>query len=112
MPVAAIVTIAAAVLIVVVLAVYLLALARVLRDVNRQLGAVVEAVGTMATSTEPVNEVVESIDRDLGAARHRLEALLIEKVGADRAAELIAAADPPPEADPRRSSPGGDRPES
>ncbi len=94
MPAAAIATIILAVVVVLVLAIALLAIARVLVDVNKQLGAVIGAVGEITARTEPVNDVVGSIDTDLGTARDVLTSLLESKVGADGAAELIASVDP------------------
>jgi len=94
MPAAAVVTILAAVIIIVVLAVFLLAIARVLADVNRQLGTVIGAVGEIAARTKPVEGVVVSINRNLAAAASTLTGLLDSKVGAQGAAELVASVDP------------------
>ena len=100
MPAAAVVTIIAAVVVVLVLAGFLLTIARVLVHVNRQVEAIIAAVGTIATETKPVNPAVRSIDDNLGAARDVLTSLLESKVGADGAAQLVASVDPLAEAPP------------
>jgi ABC-type multidrug transport system fused ATPase/permease subunit len=94
MPAAAVVTIIVAVVVVLVLAGFLLVIARVLGDVNKKLGAVMAAVGTITSQTKPVDSVVRSISGNLASAENDLNALLESKVGADRAAELIASVDP------------------
>jgi len=94
MPAAAVVTIILAVVVVLVLAFFLLATARVLARVNTQLAAVIDAVGTIATRTEPVDSVVRSINSNLATARDVLSSLLVSKVGSDGAADLIASVDP------------------
>jgi len=100
MPAAAVVTIIAAVVVVLVLAGFLLTIARVLVQVNRQVEAIIAAVGTIAAETKPVNPAVRSIDDNLGAARDVLTSLLESKVGADGAAQLVASVDPLAEAPP------------
>lgn len=118
MPAAAVVTIIAVVVVVLVLAGFLLTTARVLVHVNRQLEAVLAAVGTIASTTKAVNPAVRSIDSDLGTARDILASLLESKVGADGAAQLVASVDPLAEApapertrdDPARVRRGDDLP--
>jgi hypothetical protein len=88
------VTIIAAVLIVLALAAYLIAISLVLKDITSKLGVVIGAVGTIASKTEPVEPVVGSINRNLGAAKDLLNGLLVAKVGSQAAAEIIASVDP------------------
>jgi hypothetical protein len=106
MPAAAVVTIIAAVVVVLVLAGFLLTIARVLVQVNRQVEAIIAAVGTIAAETKPVNPAVRSIDDNLGAARDVLSSLLESKVGADGAAELVASVDPLAEPSAERDTRG------
>jgi hypothetical protein len=94
MSAAAAVTIIAAVLIVLALAAYLIAISLVLKDITSKLGVVIGAVGTIAAKTEPVEPVVGSINRNLGAAKDLLNGLLVSKVGAQAAADIIASVDP------------------
>ena len=98
MPAPAIVLIILVVVIVLVLAGFLLTIAKVLLDVNKRLGAVIGAVGTIASRTEPVNPAVQSINSNLGTARDVLTSLLVSKVGANGAAQLVASVDPLAEA--------------
>lgn len=91
---AAIVTIVAAVLVVLTLAVFLIAIARVLVAIDTGLGTVIGAVGEIATRTEPVEYVVDSLNSNLGKASDLLTGLLVSKVGADGATALVASVDP------------------
>lgn len=94
MTAAAIVTIIAVVLVVLVIVGFLIAIARVLVGVNKTLGTVIEAVGAIASKTEPVAYVVDSLTSNLGKASGTLTSLLESKVGAAGAAELVASVDP------------------
>lgn len=94
MTTAAVVTIIAVVLVVLVLAAFLLTIARVLAGVDKTLGAVITAVGTIATKTEPVEDVVDSLNRNLDTASGALTSLLESKVGAEGAATLVRSVDP------------------
>ncbi len=90
----AIVTIIAAVLVVLVLAAFLLTIARVLAGVDTTLAAVITAVGTIAAKTEPVGYVVDSLNSNLATASGALSSLLESKVGAEGAATLVRSVDP------------------
>lgn len=94
MPAPAIATIVLAVVVVLVLAGFLLAIARVLLDVHRKLGPVIEAVGMIASQAKPVDPVVRSITGNLATAQDGLSSLLESKVGVDGAAQLVASVDP------------------
>ncbi len=94
MPAAAVFTIILAVVVILVLAVFLVTIARVLAGVRTSLDGVIAAVGTIGAKTEPVNGVVQSINTNLGGARDTLTSLLERKVGADGATELVASVDP------------------
>jgi len=94
MTTAAIVTIVAVVLVVLVLAAFLLSIARVLAGVDTTLAAVITAVGTIATKTEPVGYVVSSLNSNLETASGALSSLLESKVGAEGAATLVRSVDP------------------
>ncbi|MDQ3631686.1 MAG: hypothetical protein M3417_10550 [Actinomycetota bacterium] len=94
MPLAAEVTILLAVLIVLTLVGFLIAIARVLVGVQKALETVIAAVGTIVTRTEPVAYVVESLNGNLDKASGGLTSLLESKVGAAGAAELVASVDP------------------
>jgi hypothetical protein len=94
MSAAAAVSIFAAVVVVLVLAGFLLAIARVLAGVSKQLDVVIGAVGEIAARTAPVTGVVDSINNNLSASADLLTGLLVSKVGAEGAANLIASVDP------------------
>lgn len=98
MPAAGMVTIALAVVVILVLAGFLLQVARVLVDVHRKLGTVIDAVATIASQAKPVEPVVRSIDENLATGREVLGSLLESKLGADGAAQLVASVDPLAEA--------------
>ena len=102
MPAAGYVTVALAVVVVLVLAAFLLGIARVLIDVNKRLDNVIGAVGSIASATEPVDGVVRSINGNLATARDVLNGLLESKVGANGAAELVASVDPMVESPPKQ----------
>lgn len=77
----AVIAIAAAVLVILVLGGFLLVVGRVLAELNRQLRAVIEAVGTMSAETEPVESAVESINRDLESVQGLLSSLAEREPG-------------------------------
>ncbi len=112
MPASAIVTIVVAVGVVLLLFGFMLVVAKVLADVNKQLAAVTAAVGAIAEKTAPVDSAVRAIDEDFGAAREALTALLERKAGPERAERLIASVDPldaaPAREDPLASTGSGD----
>lgn len=107
---AAVVTIIAAVLAVAAIAVYLISVAVVLRQINSRLDGVIGAVGKIIDATRPVGPVVASISTDLGAAQGVLEHLLERKGVAvapaaapartEQARELSSAEAPPEAAEP------------
>ena len=94
MPLAAEVTILIAVVVVLTLVAFLVAIARVLVGVQRAHGTVIAAVGTIVSKTEPVAEVVASLNGHLDRASGGLTDLLESKLGASAAAELVASVDP------------------
>ena len=71
----AVIAVAAAVVVILVLGGFLFMAGRVLAELNRQLGAVIAAVGTVAAETEPVDAAVESINRDVGSVQALLSTL-------------------------------------
>jgi hypothetical protein len=91
---AAIVTIIAAVLIIAALVVYLVAVILELRKITAGLDAVSSAVVEIVAKSEPVNGVVEAINKDLSAGTELLEGLLLKKAGPDDAAGLIESVYP------------------
>jgi hypothetical protein len=82
---AAIVTIIAAVLIIAALVVYLVAVILELRKITAGLDVVSAAVGQIVEKSDPVNGVVEAINKDLVAGTELLEGLLDKKAGPDAA---------------------------
>jgi hypothetical protein len=89
MEAAAVVTLIAVVLVIVALVVYLVAVIMQLRKITNGLDAVIESVGGIVTKSEPVNGVVEAINKDLSAGTDLLEGLLDKKAGQDDAAGLV-----------------------
>ena len=69
-------TLVAAGLIVVALAIYLITVAALLWRTVSNLKAIKRAVGAIATSTEPIGPIVEAINADLSAAAGALAATL------------------------------------
>jgi hypothetical protein len=72
MPAAAKVTIIAALLTVLVLAAYLISIARVLGRVNSKLQAVNAGLPTIAEKTEPVGSIIDAINSDLAGVDNAL----------------------------------------
>ena len=86
---AAAVTLLAAVLIIVALVVYLVAVILELRKITAGLGAVITSVCGIVSKSEPVNDVVAALNKDLSAGTELLEGLLEKKAGQEDAAGLI-----------------------
>lgn len=104
-------TVLAAVVVAAVLVASLVAIAGVLVDVDRQLGAVIDVVGAIVTSTAPVPDVVGAIAGDLGEAQRGLTTLLERKAGgAAAAADLVASVDPLARSAPEPTSNGATAP--
>lgn len=76
MSILAVLTLVAAGLIVVALAVYLITVAALLWRTVSNLKAIKGAVQTIARSTEPIGPIVEGINSDLSAAASALGAIL------------------------------------
>ncbi len=91
---AAAVTIFVAVLIILALVVYLVAVIFELRKIAGGLDAVIAAVGGIVSKSEPVNGVVVAINKDLAAGTELLEGLLEKKAGQEDAAGLIESVFP------------------
>lgn len=91
---AAAVTLVAVVLVILALVVYLVAVILELRKINAGLDAVIAPVGEIVTKSEPVNGVVEAINKDLTAGTDLLEGLLDKKAGQDDAAGLVESVYP------------------
>jgi len=91
---AAAVTLVAVVLVILALVVYLVAVILELRKINAGLDAVISPVGEILTKSEPVNGVVEAINKDLTAGTDLLEGLLDKKAGQDDAAGLVESVYP------------------
>ena len=91
---AAAVTLIAAVMIILALVVYLVAVILELRKITGGLDAVITAVGGIVSKSEPVNGVVVAINKDLSAGTELLEGLLEKKAGQEDAAGLIESVFP------------------
>ena len=91
---AAVVTLIAVVLVILALVVYLVAVILELRKITAGLDAVIESVGGILKKSEPVNGVVEAINKDLSAGTDLLEGLLDKKAGQDDAAGLVESVFP------------------
>jgi len=91
---AAVVSLVAVVLVILALVVYLVSVILELRKITAGLDAVIGSVGEILTKTEPVNGVVETINKDLSAGTDLLEGLLDKKAGQDDAAGLIESVFP------------------
>ena len=76
MPAAAIVTIIAALLTVLVLAAYLISIARVLGRVSSKLQAVNAGLPTIPQKTEPVGSIIDAINSDLAGVDNALRRVL------------------------------------
>jgi len=76
MPAAAIITIIAALLTVLVLAAYLISIARVLGRVSSKLQAVNAGLPTIAEKTEPVGSIIDAINSDHAGVDNALRRVL------------------------------------
>ncbi|MGH3523653.1 MAG: hypothetical protein ACRDU4_12730 [Mycobacterium sp.] len=76
MPAAAVVTIIAALLTVVVLAVYLIRIASVLGRVNAKLRAVTDGLHVVAEKTEPAGSIVREMNSDLAGVDNAFRRVL------------------------------------
>jgi hypothetical protein len=94
MDAAAVVTILAVVLIILALVVFLVGVILELRKITAGLDVVIGAVGEILRKTEPVNEVVDAINADLGAGTELLEGLLAKKAGPEDAPGLVESVFP------------------
>lgn len=89
MELAAAFTIAAVVLVILVIVFYLVSVILQLKKITEGLDDVIGSVGEILTKSEPVNGVVTAINGDLDAGRDALEGLLDKKAGQDDAAGLV-----------------------
>ena len=94
MDAAAVVTIVAVVLVIAVLVAYLLGIILELRKINLGLDVVIGSVGEIVTKSAPVNDIVRTINGDLGRGSDLLEGLLEKKAGPDDAAGLVESVFP------------------
>lgn len=72
----AVVTLVGVALTVLVLAVYLFTVAWILRHVSFTLGTVIAGLRAIANQTEPLDEVITEMDKDLEDVKLALEALV------------------------------------
>jgi hypothetical protein len=79
MPAAAVFTIILAVLTVLVLAAYLISIARVLGRINARLREVTTGLHTVTERTEPVGSIVGEINKDLAGVDDALKAVLAKR---------------------------------
>ncbi|HLI54769.1 MAG TPA: hypothetical protein VKU88_10620 [Acidimicrobiales bacterium] len=79
-----VVTIVEAALVVVVLAVYLIAIASVLRRVSATLGLITFGVRAIERQTEPIGPVVTDINTTLEEVAEALEAVVVPKTSSAR----------------------------
>jgi hypothetical protein len=91
---AAAVTILAVVLIILALVVYLVGVILELRKITAGLDVVSRAVGQIVDKSEPVNGIVEAVNKDLSAGTELLEGLLEKKAGPDDGPGLIESVFP------------------
>jgi hypothetical protein len=89
MPAAGVVMIVAVLLIVVALVFYLVATILALQKITKGLDDAIGGVGEIIAKTEPVNEVVETINANLDAGVDLLEGLLVKKAGMADAVGLV-----------------------
>ena len=91
---AAVVTLIAVVLVILALVFYLVSVILELQKITAGLDAVIASVGGILQKSEPVNGVVEQINKDLSAGTDLLEGLLDKKAGPDDAAGLVESVYP------------------
>jgi hypothetical protein len=89
MPIAAVFTIAAVLLIVLALVYYLVSTIFALRQITAGLDDVITGVTEIVEKSAPVNDVVTDINTNLDAAVSALEGLLVKKAGMEDAVGLI-----------------------
>jgi hypothetical protein len=89
MPAAGVVLIATVVLIVLALVYYLVSTIVALRRITKGLDETIEAVVEIINKSEPVNDVVTTINQHLDAAVDALEGLLVKKAGMVDAVGLV-----------------------
>lgn len=78
MELVAIVTLIGVALTVVVLAVYLVTVAAILKHVNFTLGTVIAGLWSIANQSEPLEQVMGEINRDLDGVRSALDGLVAQ----------------------------------
>ncbi len=92
MPFAAIVMIVLFIVLLLAVAAYLIRVIQVLTHVNDQLGKITFGVRAIAHQTQPINELTESMNTNLGAVAGALGALVDDVTAADASdAEETAA---------------------
>jgi hypothetical protein len=91
---AALFTLIAVVLVILALVFYLVSVILELRKITAGLDAVIDSVTGIVTKSEPVNGIVEEINKDLSAGTELLEGLLLKKAGPDDAAGLVESVFP------------------
>jgi hypothetical protein len=109
MPAAAVVTIIAVVIAVAVTAVFLLTIARTLRDISDSLDQVIDVVGQIPERTAPIPAVLGAINKDLSGGRAFLGQLLGGAPTEPIVAPRITRGGPPepPHLPPREFAPAG-----
>ncbi len=79
MPAVAVITIIGAILTVLVLAAYLIRVARILQRVKAKLGDVIVGVESAAQKTEPLGSILREINKDLAGADKGLQDVLTKQ---------------------------------
>lgn len=90
MSLAAIVTLLAVALVVAALALYLITVIAHLKHVHFTLGTIIAGLWSIANQTQPLDQIVGEINRDLSQVRQQLEGV-VASVAASRAAPAPAA---------------------
>lgn len=86
MPLAAIVMIVLFAVLILAVAAYLVRVILILRHVNDQLGKITFGVRAIAHQTEPINELTESMNANLGAVAGALGALVDDVTAVEESA--------------------------
>lgn len=86
MPAAAIVMIVLFIVLLLAVAAYLVRVIMILRHVNDQLGKITFGVRAIAHQTQPINELTESMNANLGAVAGALGALVDDVSAIDESA--------------------------
>ena len=105
MPAAGVVLLIAVLLIIVALVYYLVSTIVALQKITKGLDDAIAGVGGIIQKTEPVNEVVETINANLDAGVDLLEGLLVKKAGMADAVGLVDGLYPGAAADGFRNFP-------